>query len=306
MTNYNKVTSPITGGCTSFIEKIDSNLIIKKYQKKLHIDTSKYFIDIPNVSIYECIDSKYRFYFPLNISGDGQFYEQLQDNYGYYLPWKWEHQIALENICKDNTLLEIGSARGAFIEGLIKHFGNQFVAHGIELNSDAAKIAQEKGLDVQIESIESLSEKMPEKFDVVCTFQVLEHISDVMPFINSAIKCLKPSGKLIVSVPNNDSYIKDLPLNILNLPPHHMGLWDKTSLTNLGKITGLKLKSIHYEPLAPIHVWSFYYAKMIRTFGDNIIAKAFLVFLTPLILCKKKKGPNPKIKGHSILAIFEK
>ncbi len=300
------VASPITGGKTILIETIDCNLIIKKYKKKLNIDTARFFTDTPEISIYECLDTKYRFFHPFNISGDGVFYEELQDTNGYYLPWKWEHQTALELMNKDNVVLEIGSARGAFLEGLKKHFGNEFNAQGIELNIDAAKTAQAKGLDVRVESIESVSEKMAEKYDVVCFFQVLEHINDVMPFINNAVKCLKPKGKLIVSVPNNDSFIKHLPLNILNLPPHHMGLWDKTSLTNMAKIAGLSPIAFHYEALSKIHVWSYYHSKVIKTFGDNLFSKAVFATMIPFILYKKNKGFNTEIEGHSVLAIFEK
>ncbi|MDD3877993.1 MAG: class I SAM-dependent methyltransferase [Bacteroidales bacterium] len=304
--NIPQINSPLNGGKTKLIETIDSAAIIKRYKKKLSIDVSRFFLNVPQVFVYECDETKYRFFYPLHISGDGLFYEQLQDSKGYYLPWKWEHQKAIEHIKPTDNLLEIGSARGAFLEGLKKHFGNNFNAMGVELNEDAAKKAQMKGINIEIESIENLSEKRAQQFDVVCFFQVLEHISDVLPFMRSAVKCLKTNGRIIVSVPNNDSFIKDIPMNILNLPPHHMGLWSKESLTKLAEIVGLVPVNFYTEALSPLHVWSYYHVKIIRIFGNNIFSKLMLIPLLPLIWFKKSKGMNPSIEGHTILAVFKK
>lgn len=300
------IQSPINGGKVRFIEKIRTADIIQKYQKKLNIDVSPYIGKTEYISIYECESTQYRFFYPLDIDGDDKFYEALQDTEGYYLPWKWEHQKALERIAKNDQLLEIGSARGAFLEGLVKHFGNDFKACGLELNADAANVAKSKKMEVMVESVQSFSQKNPESFDVVCFFQVLEHISDIKDFITASLKCLKPGGKLILSVPNNDSFIKDLPLNILNLPPHHMGLWNEKSLQNLAAEFNIKSLSFEFESLSPIHVWSYYHAKLIRIFGNNIFSKGLLISLLPLIWYKKRKGLSPNIIGHTILAVFEK
>lgn len=301
-----KPPSPITGGEVQLIETSSCEALIKRYTSKLNIDVSRFFEGISTIQVYECIDTKYRFFYPFNISGDGKFYEQLQDTRGYYLPWKWEHETALEYIKSDESLLEIGSARGAFLEGLKNRFGVNFNGRGIELNEAAAKMAQEKGLHVDVKFIQEVAEKEPESYDVICFFQVLEHINDVMPFMQSAVKCLKPKGKIILSVPNNASFIRDIPMNHLNMPPHHMGLWDKESLTNVSEILNLKPVDFRFEALSPIHVWSYYHVKMIKLFGNNIFAKLMLVAILPIIWYKKSKGLNPNIEGHTILGVFEK
>lgn len=95
---------------------------------------------------------------------------------------------------------------------------------------------------------------------MVCSFQVLEHIADVKSFIESSLKALKKGGRLVVAVPNNDvlffkyrnlrfqnnHYLKTL---LLNLPPHHMGLWNPRSIVNLASIYNLKLEALFKEPL---------------------------------------------------------
>lgn len=301
-----KPPSPITGGDVQLIETISCEALINRYNSKLNIDVSRFFEGISNILVYECVDTKYRFFYPFNIWGDGKFYEQLQDTRGYYLPWKWEHETALEYIKPSDSLLEIGSARGAFLEGLKNRFGAKFNGRGIELNEAAAKIAQEKGLNVDVQFIQEVAEKEAESYDVISFFQVLEHINDVMPFMQSAVKCLKPKGKIILSVPNNASFIRDIPMNHLNMPPHHMGLWDKESLTKVAEVLNLKPIDFRFEALSPIHVWSYYHVKMIKLFGNNIFAKMMLIPMLPIIWYKKSKGLNPKIEGHTILGVFEK
>jgi 2-polyprenyl-3-methyl-5-hydroxy-6-metoxy-1,4-benzoquinol methylase len=69
-------------------------------------------------------------------------------------------------------------------------------------------------------------------YDAVCLFQVLEHMHDISGFFKHVRAFIKPQGKLIISVPNNNPYLYvNDKLHTLNLPPHHMGLWTGSSLT---------------------------------------------------------------------------
>ena len=75
------------------------------------------------------------------------------------------------------------------------------------------------------------------RFSFICSFQVLEHVYEVYGFLNSAIALLKNKGKLIIAVPNNNPYfLKHDKYHTLNLPPHHMGIWDERSLKFIGKL----------------------------------------------------------------------
>ena len=95
-----KIRSPLTKLRNTQLEKVlETDFIIDCYKKQLNIDVSKYFKDIKKISIYKCLDTGYRFYYPLNIYGDGKFYESLEKHSWYYMDWKWEHEIA-SNIIK--------------------------------------------------------------------------------------------------------------------------------------------------------------------------------------------------------------
>jgi 2-polyprenyl-3-methyl-5-hydroxy-6-metoxy-1,4-benzoquinol methylase len=104
------------------------------------------------------------------------------------------------------------------------------VPHGIELNTSAAQVAHTAGLDVSTEMIGVHVMKCEGGYDAVCSFQVLEHVSNVNAFVSDVVRALKIGGTLILGVPNNDAFLRLEKCPVLNAPPHHMGLWTKASL----------------------------------------------------------------------------
>jgi 2-polyprenyl-3-methyl-5-hydroxy-6-metoxy-1,4-benzoquinol methylase len=92
----------------------------------------------------------------------------------------------------------------------------------LEFNDEGIKKAKSAGLNVIKESIEVHAVENEAKYDVVTSFQVLEHIGDSRNFIEASLKGVKPGGKLVISVPSYDSLVSVQLNNTLNLPPHHI------------------------------------------------------------------------------------
>jgi hypothetical protein len=122
---------------------------------------------------------------------------------------------------------------------------------------------------------------------------------------------LKKGGKLIVSVPNNDSFIiKDNEI-ILNYPPHHMGLWDAHSLINLQNIFNIRLIDLYNEPLQKYHQ-GYLGIHLKKLFGLN--EKKYLVKVASPLLNKFVNLITPRLSerlsdyltGHSIMAVYIK
>lgn len=292
------VKSPITGGRTRLIKTTPSENIIKMYGD---FDISKYFHDTQEVKTFECEDTKYIFFYPFDITGDDRYYAHLSKNNWYYMPWKWEHKVALKEIRSGDKVLEIGCANGDFLKHAAD-IGAQCM--GIEMNEDAIKICKEKKLNVTNKPLNKL-ENTEGKFDVVCAFQVLEHIPDIKEFISQAVKMLKTSGKLIFAVPNNGSFIGKDNKNHLNMPPHHMGLWNKESLINISKYFNLKNIKTIKEPLQKYHMSYYFNTKM----NDaaiakkmNPVTKKIFGFIFKVVIYLFRKGIN----GHTILAVYVK
>ncbi|MDJ1473728.1 class I SAM-dependent methyltransferase [Cytophagaceae bacterium DM2B3-1] len=296
--------SPISGSSNiRLVKDIPSIEVITLYQDA-GIDVSRFFENILNISIYECLDSGYQFYYPFTIDGDGLFYQDLRSFPGYFREWKWEYGKVSSIIPSDTQkILEIGCGHGTFLSHL-KSRGIK--GTGIELTDSSVKECIQKGLDVKNELLSTHKIKHLEEYDIVCSFQVLEHISDVSSFVNDSLKVLKKGGLLTFAVPNNEASLVKYGSGIFNMPPHHMGLWSKNSLSNLEKFFSVKLQNIYFEPLPDYErdryrnlnfpaIINFAY-KLNWRIGS--LSKRLLSFLLQIF--------KNQIKGHTIIAVFKK
>tara|TARA_R100000935_G_C2840849_1_gene170872 strand:- start:4885 stop:5796 length:912 start_codon:yes stop_codon:yes gene_type:complete len=295
------VKSPLirSGGKVKLIDTFLSSEIIKLY-KGQGTDVSRFFQN-EKVKLYKCLSSGYRFFYPNSVIGDAQFYKELSSTRPNYYSERWEHLKSLNFIKQSDNVLEIGSGFGSFLQKLKDLEIN---AEGIELNNHAVEHCKQQGLNVSGTLIEEFSKIYPNKFDVVCSFQVLEHVFEVHDFIQSQLNTLKSGGKLIVGVPNNNPYlfVSDK-FHTLNLPPHHAGLWNKESLFSLEKIFNLKVEQIIFEPLE--YTYDYFISCNIKQIKNKSFQK----------LIKKVEKKHRKrirkylpiyINGRNILVVYRK
>ncbi len=301
----NKILSPITlSDDVTLIRKINVKDIIKLY-KSFEINVSENFNSLTEVSIFQCNQTGYKFYYPFNMGGGNLFYQHFQNFDWYYMPWKWEHEIAKSYIRSGMNLLEVGCANGAFLKRINEMYSlNNSI--GLELNESTQ--IQNESWQIINANVEEYSINHQNEFDIVCSFQVLEHIAEIKSFIDGNIKCLKPGGKLIISVPNNNSFLQSLEAP-LNMPPHHMGLWTEDSLKALTDFFPLKVLNVHLETLNEYHVDN--YLSSIRYNSSNEIYN-FMVRKFDRLTGKYKRlklkinDNKDSIIGHTILIVYEK
>lgn len=245
MTDSQLVLSPIDlNSETVCLETIEINSILERYKREYHFDVSSYFVGLNEIQVRRCESTHYRFYYPFQIQAGQDLYTALQNFDFYYLKNRWEFNEVAQRLKKGQTLVEFGCGNGDALE-IFKNKGLDVL--GIETNLEAVKICHNKNIAAQSIDFIEWSSKHNELYDVVCAFHLLEHMCDVNLFFQSAKKLLKPGGKLMISVPNNDSFGHIH--NSLNLPPHHMGLWNKDSLERTGRYFGLKPTHIQFAPL---------------------------------------------------------
>ncbi len=299
------VKSPVTNSDnTSFLRNFDVEKIKLLYRTETKVDVSRFFGALKDIELYQCNDTGYRFYYPFNIFGDGLFYEELEKNNTWYYQRKsWEHPEVIQFLNADEKILEIGCGDGYFMELCKKN--NIHDITGLELNSAAADKGNAAGLNILKETIQDYSVSNAEKYDAVCFFQVLEHITEVHSFLESALRCLKKDGKLIIAVPNNNPYLFQWDdYHTLNVPPHHAGLWNKEAFKNLEKFFPIKQKNVLIEPLAELRHWQ---AMRVKHVKETNPAKAFFLSLLPKFIIKMQARNNPeKFQGRNILVVFEK
>jgi len=123
---------------------------------------------------------------------------------------------------------------------------------------------------------------------------------------------LKSGGYLIIGVPDNStrsakSIFVDTD-DILNMPPHHYGLWDIPSLSFLVTILPIKLEHLIVEPATARHHTNNYRSLM----KSDLICRLGHVFGHIAYLLARPfynhalKHLNQYLPAHSVLAVYKK
>jgi 2-polyprenyl-3-methyl-5-hydroxy-6-metoxy-1,4-benzoquinol methylase len=246
-------------------EQIKVNEIVEQWLKQNN-DTTYLFSQSDFLNKIKCQECGLVFFDPI-VSGDNDFYSTLGKEEWYYLhDDKTEFEYANKYIKDDDFVLDIGSGRGAFT----KYINKNIYYTGLELSSKAIEYANKENINVIEQTIENHVELNKNKYNVVVTFQVLEHISSIETFIESAIGTLQDNGIFIIAVPNNDAFIKNAQNNLLNLPPHHLLHWNEKSLKYLANKFNLDIIDIYKEKVTNVHK-AYYYSVQISKMARDIL-----------------------------------
>jgi len=308
----NNPLSPVTGkNNTTLTDVFFSRDIIQLYKLQLGIDVSRFFSGTNTFFLYQCNETGYRFYHPEGMVGDGEFYGLLQESLAedYYHEWKFENQLALDVINPGEKVLDIGCGIGNFLA----RAKEKAVVTGLELNEKAIEVCRQRGFNVLNERIETHALQNAGHYDVVCLFQVLEHIYDVKPFLENALKVLKPGGKLVIGVPNNEPYFLGYDKYCtLNLPPHHMGLWNAKVFERTAPLFNLKMLQYRYDVKGSIRTYAYLKAKYLahvkspggkHSKAEKIKMLTWGLLTVPLAIYRKM---SMGINGSHIAVVFEK
>lgn len=131
----------------------------------------------------------------------------------------------------DKNLLDIGCGTGDFLKIAKDH---NWIVSGIEPNSQARETANQK-TDNSVFEVEQLLKFKAQSFDVITLWHVLEHLPNLEDHISVFKRLLKPSGTLIIAVPNYKSYDAKYYKNYWAAfdAPRHLWHFSKTSISKL-------------------------------------------------------------------------
>jgi 2-polyprenyl-3-methyl-5-hydroxy-6-metoxy-1,4-benzoquinol methylase len=107
---------------------------------------------------------------------------------------------------QNHQILDFGCGRG-WIANNLKDFG---VVTGIDLSPKAVAKAKQQYPDVNFLSgdlgDDFFRQSLEEKFDVVVSSEVIEHLDEQKIFMVNIKKALKPGGMLVLTTPNGNFY----------------------------------------------------------------------------------------------------
>ena len=295
------------------LDEIPVSGLTKAYKRVYGYSPDQEFSGVRSLDYYLCTQCDLRFFWP-PCTGSERFYRAFQRLPLYYLPDKFEYQAASPYVRSGDKVLEIGCGRGAFAAHLTTKDYT-----GLEFSPEAADSANSGGLSVLKQTIEEHAKDHLDRYDVVCAFQVLEHVADVNTFIAASVRALRPGGLLIFCVPSAESYVSRLTNALLNMPPHHVTHWSDAVLRNMLNLFPLELVSLQHEPLSDIqrHTYAFCVTsnalnKLLRRrhqMFDSSLTQLLLGKIAYRLAYLFSSGLNHTSllpRGHSVIAVFRK
>lgn len=280
------VLSPF-GFDSVLVKSVDVETVNQMYLDKCGYDIKGDLHNLDKIFLYECEGTGYKFWYPLSLAGNEIFYENISSLWSnYYKTDRWEYHLVHNYIKNIDRVLEIGCGRGFFLQQLEMKGGGDIM--GIDFNKQAisSKVTKFPILNKDLNDLDN-----GEKFDVICFFQVLEHIADPYNFLLTSMGRLNKGGKLIFSVPNNRFLAHRLMHDAFDLPPHHVGHYDAEVVKKIAQHLGLRVVAIIEQEL---EINEPYYK---NKYG--LLAKGLLPIL-------KIKNKFQKKTGHTLLSILEK
>jgi len=192
-----------------------------------------------------------------------------------------KNKLNLINSLQPNKgrLLDIGAGTGEFLS-VAKNNGWQTI--GVEPSEKAKSIAINKGVSF----VELTTELENNSFDVISMWHVLEHVPDLDKQIKELKRLLKPTGALIIAVPNFKSFdakhygkfwaAYDVPI--------HFWHFSKTAIKLLFEKEEMKL-----EKVLPMKFDSFYVSLLSEKYksGKMNFIKAFFIGLQSNLKAKE-------------------
>lgn len=194
------------------------------------------------VTLHSCSRCDLGWFHPA-LEGDGGFYSELFTGGIKYQPWRWEFDQAAQRIPNQARVVEVGAGEGAFLRSLLPRCGS---VEALEKNPDAAERLRAAGIKVRDTDVREDAVARPGRADVVCAFQVLEHVADVRGFLSALAAIVVPGGEVLLSVPNRQRFRRGL--EPMDCPPHHLTRWSACQFAAAAEITGLDLVLVRHQP----------------------------------------------------------
>lgn len=263
-------------------------------------------LDTP-IRLHKCSNCSFSQFLPI-VEGNEYFYDAISKTEdSYYVLEKWEFKRAIKTIKKirARTVLDIGCGSGGFLT-MLNRACSKIDTIGFDFNPAAMQWARSKGHKI-IDNL-SIDAASNNRYDVVCLFQIIEHVADPFALLKQAKDLTNPNGILIVACPDAGGPIRYFKNALTDTPPHHVSRWyDRTMLT-FATTHKLRLLDLAKEPL-PSYLWDFYLPVMLencflpKSMAKFLNSKGFTKKFISLLRSMDVKHLWP-LPGHTLYTAF--
>lgn len=172
----------------------------------------------------------------------------------------YKRNVVVKEVGVEKKILDFGCGVGDFVKFMEKE--NEMF--GYEPNKEAISFSQKKSSKAIFFS--NLEDIKKEKYDGICLWHVLEHLEDQEKILDIFYQQLNPSGKLILALPNHDSYDakKYKEFWAAYDVPRHLWHYSKTGMLNYMKNSSWKIVDIK-----PLLLDSYYISLLSEKYKKN-------------------------------------
>lgn len=150
-------------------------------------------------------------------------------------------EICAKYVVRSDALLDIGAGFGTFcVEAQNRRAFQRVVA--VEPTRSLAETCRKRGLEVIESPIECVSVDHANGFDVVTSFEVIEHLFDPADFVAHTARLLRPGGILVLTCPNGKGFdVETLGVLSETIDHEHLNYFNPESLTAMLERQGLEV-----------------------------------------------------------------
>jgi 2-polyprenyl-3-methyl-5-hydroxy-6-metoxy-1,4-benzoquinol methylase len=198
-----------------------------------------YLVQEQTVDAKEYYGELYRQEYSHNAEAAATHAREIYRVYKNYQQDRLHHILPL--LTASSQLLEVGASAGQFLCH-IKDKVN--VVNAIELDKACcAFLGSDLGIEADAEFLEN-SRFANQTYDVVCAFQVIEHVEQPVAFLKSLQRATKKGGAIFIEAPN----LHDPLLSVWDVPTYrkffyhsaHLHYFSEASLTKVARDAGFR------------------------------------------------------------------
>jgi len=194
------------------------------------------------------------------IAANNEYYSILYNNNDNYPVWKWEFEITIQAIHKlvekkiinnNFNFLEIGAGNGNFVNQIISDFSTEPKITCTEFSESAKNSISAFNVECLSKDVREMDDMIyNNRFDVICMFQVLEHLDELDKLFAHLYKISSEKCSLFIGVPNFEhrAFFDKYGFRE-DIPPHHTSRWNEKNLKKMGDRFGWELVKYMKEPV---------------------------------------------------------